>query len=152
MAEADVVLDALRTIPRGASLPDLLKLLPGFSSEQTATILNHLSSNQQIDMLSSPSGAVSFRAREALEASKTSNLSENERIVYQFIKGNGNRGIWVKEIKLKSGLHTQVVSSVIKSLEKNSLIKSVKSVKNPTKKVYMLFEMVPSVEITGGAW
>ncbi len=49
-------------------------------------------------------------------------------------------------------MHTQVVNNVIKALEKRQFIKSVKPVKNSTRKVYMLFELEPSTEVTGGAW
>jgi DNA-directed RNA polymerase III subunit RPC6 len=83
---------------------------------------------------------------------RTSSLNDTERIVYQLIKGAKNKGIWIKDIKSKSGLHTQLVNSNVKSLEKKMLIKAVKSVKTPTRKVYMLYELEPSVELTGGAW
>lgn len=46
----------------------------------------------------------------------------------------------------------QLVNASIKSLEKRNLIKSLKSVKNPTKKLYILSELEPSVELTGGSW
>ena len=49
-------------------------------------------------------------------------------------------------------MHIHVVNNCIKSLEKKNLIKSIKSVKNPTRKVYMLTEYEPSAEVTGGAW
>ncbi|EGF79925.1 hypothetical protein BATDEDRAFT_12133 [Batrachochytrium dendrobatidis JAM81] len=86
------------------------------------------------------------------ELFRTGSMSDNERIVYQFIKASGNKGTWIKDIKVKSGLHAQIVTQMIKNLEKKVLIKAVKSVKTPTKKVYMLSELDPSVELTGGAW
>ena len=100
-------------------------------------------------------------------------MTDTEKIVYQIIKSAKNKGIWIKDIKSKSNLHSQLVNTNIKSLEKKSMIKSVKSVKvwdtlssnsqgviahtyhetqNPTKKVYMLYDIEPSVELTGGAW
>ena len=45
-----------------------------------------------------------------------------------------------------------MVTLAIKQLERQGHIKSVKSVKTPTKKLYMLTEFEPSVELTGGAW
>jgi DNA-binding MarR family transcriptional regulator len=44
-------------------------------------------------------------------------------------------GIWIKDIKMRSGLHTQVVADCIKNLERNNLIKAVKSVKASVGKV-----------------
>jgi DNA-directed RNA polymerase III subunit RPC6 len=40
----------------------------------------------------------------------------------------------------------------LKALEQRKLVKAVKSVANGNRKVYMLFELEPSREITGGAW
>jgi DNA-directed RNA polymerase III subunit RPC6 len=79
-------------------------------------------------------------------------MSVSEKQVYNFIKSCGNRGTWLKDIKLKSGLHQQVVNQAIKSLERLNYIKSIKSVKNPTKKLFILAELEPSVELTGGTW
>ena len=56
-------------------------------------------------------------------------MNDTERIVYQLIKSSKNKGIWIKDIKAKSGLHTQLVNTNVKNLEKKMLIKSVKSVK-----------------------
>lgn len=39
-----------------------------------------------------------------------------------------------------------------KSLEQRQLIKAVKSVKFPTRKIYMLYNLTPSVELSGGPW
>jgi RNA polymerase Rpc34 subunit len=48
--------------------------------------------------------------------------------------------------------HVQLVSASIKSLEKRALIKSTKSVNNPTKKLYILAHLEPSLDLTGGSW
>ena len=44
------------------------------------------------------------------------------------------------------------INKCLKSLEQRKLIKAVKSVASSNRKVYMLFELEPSREITGGAW
>ena len=44
------------------------------------------------------------------------------------------------------------INKCLKSLEQRKLVKAVKSVANGNRKVYMLFELEPSREITGGAW
>lgn len=69
------------------------------------------------------------------------------------IKGSDNRGIWTKDLKTRTNLHQTVLNKVLKSLETTKkLIKSVRNVKNPTRKVYMLIGLSPSTEITGGPW
>jgi DNA-directed RNA polymerase III subunit RPC6 len=79
-------------------------------------------------------------------------LTGEEQIVYQAIHDAGNEGIWTKILKSKTNLHQMVITSCLKSLEKKSLVKSIKSIKNPTRKLYMLIDMVPSNEVTGGPW
>ena len=44
------------------------------------------------------------------------------------------------------------ITKIFKSLEARKLIKAVKSVSQQNRKVYMLYELEPSREITGGAW
>jgi DNA-directed RNA polymerase III subunit RPC6 len=72
-------------------------------------------------------------------------------MIYGYIKEVGNKGIWIKSLKNRTGLTTQV-DKAIKSMEKMGIIKSVKSIKHPTQKLYMLAELIASEELTGGAW
>ena len=41
---------------------------------------------------------------------------------------------------------------MFKNLENNRYIKSIKSVKHPTRKIYMLYNLQPSIDVTGGPW
>ena len=80
-------------------------------------------------------------------------------------------GIWTKHLKGKTELHQTVIDRCLKSLVQKQLIKSIKAVKvctlpcrsprfpltnrffqHPTRKIYMLYHLQPSVEITGGPW
>ena len=72
--------------------------------------------------------------------------------MYQIIQQSGNSGIWTKELKQRSNLPQAQITKIFKSLEARKLIKAVKSVSQQNRKVYMLFELEPSREITGGAW
>jgi DNA-directed RNA polymerase III subunit RPC6 len=72
--------------------------------------------------------------------------------VYQIIQQSGNTGIWTKELKQKSNLPQTQIGKIFKSLEARKLIKAVKHVAQQNRKVYMLYELEPSREITGGAW
>jgi len=47
---------------------------------------------------------------------------------------------------------TRQINKCLKALEHRKLVKAVKSVANGNRKVYMLTELEPSREITGGAW
>ena len=49
-------------------------------------------------------------------------------------------------------MHAANLGKVIKSLENKRFIKTIKNVKFPTRRIYMLSELNPSEEITGGPW
>ena len=53
---------------------------------------------------------------------------------------------------MKTNLAQPQIAKIIKVLESRNLIKSCKNVNNISRKVYMLYELEPSREITGGAW
>lgn len=73
-------------------------------------------------------------------------------MVLMIIEGAGTSGIWTKTIKWKSQLHARVLERVYKLLETKGLIKPMKHVKNPGRKMYILAGLEPSEDATGGAW
>ena len=85
-------------------------------------------------------------------ASKIKNMSTEEHMVFQAIEAAGREGIWSKTILDRTKLHRAVLNKALKSLETQRAIKSVKSVKHPTRKIYMLYHLQPSTEVTGGPW
>lgn len=93
-----------------------------------------------------------FAAISEKEAKKVSTMTPDEAIVYSHVEAAGREGIWTKTIKAKSNLHQHIVMRCLKSLESQSYIKSVKSVKHPTRKIYMLYHLTPSIDVTGGPW
>ena len=84
--------------------------------------------------------------------SKTKGFENEERLAYQIIEDSGNRGIWVRDIRIKSNLVQTQLMRILRSLESRKLIKSVKSVQATKRKVYMLYELTPDESVTGGAW
>ncbi|GMM44932.1 DNA-directed RNA polymerase III subunit C34 [Pichia kluyveri] len=86
------------------------------------------------------------------EAKKVNDMTADEAIVYSHVEAAGREGIWTKTIKAKTNLHQHIVLRCLKSLETQSYIKSVKSVKHPTRKIYMLYHLTPSIDVTGGPW
>ncbi|KAI8806598.1 RNA polymerase Rpc34 [Cladochytrium replicatum] len=115
-------------------------------------MFNRLAEKKMLDFVTFSDGSLGFRGRQAEEVTRIRGLDASETMIYQHIKNAGNKGLWSRDIKNRCGLHTQVVNKAIKTLETKNLIKSVKSIKNPTRKIYMLFNLEPSIELTGGAW
>ncbi|QPG76331.1 hypothetical protein FOA43_003717 [Brettanomyces nanus] len=86
------------------------------------------------------------------EAQKVNTMSNDEAMIYSYIAAADREGIWTKTLKAKTNLHQHVVLRCLKALESQSYIKSVKSVKHPQRKIYMLYHLTPSIEVTGGPW
>jgi DNA-directed RNA polymerase III subunit RPC6 len=93
-----------------------------------------------------------FQAISAAEALKISAMSDDEAMIYLYIEALGREGIWTKTIKAKTNLHQHIVVRCLKALENQRYIKLIKSVKHPTRKIYMLYNLQPLIEVTGGPW
>ncbi|KAJ1913399.1 34-kDa subunit of RNA polymerase III (C) [Mycoemilia scoparia] len=135
----------------GVTAEQLMELIPGIVAEDVANMVNKLSRRSMIEMCQL-GGGLAYRGIKSEEQTKLSILTQDEQMVYRQIKESGNEGIWIRTIQKLTNLHQQVVSRCIKSLESKSLIKSVKSIKNPVKKLYMLIDVKPSQALTGGPW
>lgn len=108
--------------------------------------------NKRLVKLAKSGDALMFQAISLSEANKISSMSEDEAMIYSYIEASAREGIWTKTIKAKTNLHQHIVVRCLKSLENQRYIKSVKSVKHPTRKIYMLYNLQPSIDVTGGPW
>ncbi|KAF9647078.1 hypothetical protein BDM02DRAFT_3146353 [Thelephora ganbajun] len=125
-------------------------IIPDTKTRENA--INFLLGVGLLKMLKDNQGTVSFRAVAKNEMNATKDLGGEESLVLGHIKATGNEGIWTKHLKGKTDLHQTIIDRCIKTLIQKQLIKAVKSVKHPTRKIYMLAHLDPSVELTGGPW
>jgi len=86
------------------------------------------------------------------EANKLAGLSSEQRLVYDVCDRASNKGIWTRDIKLATNIPQHNLTKILKVLEVKNLIKSVRSIASKSKKLYMLFDQMPTKEITGGPW
>lgn len=98
------------------------------------------------------SQAAGYELVEEAAAANYGGLTSDEQMVYGSIESAGTAGLWTKTIKAKSGVHANVLDKVYKSLESKGLIKPMKSVKHPQRKMYIRAGLTPSEEATGGTW
>lgn len=119
---------------------------------QLQNSINSLLSKSLLSAQQDHNGGLHFIAFSKSEASTMGQLDHDEGIIFSFIRVAGNEGIWTKQLKLRANLHQTVMQRCLKSLESKNLIKAVKSVKFPTRKIYMLSSLTPSVELSGGPW
>ncbi|KAF9076414.1 RNA polymerase Rpc34 [Rhodocollybia butyracea] len=119
---------------------------------QRKDALNYLLSVGLLKPLKSSKGVLSFRAVTKSEHTTSLGLTEEEKVVLGNIRAVQNEGIWKKHLNSKTNFHRAVLDRCLKTLEQKKLIKTVPSVQHPTRKIYMLEGLVPSVTLTGGPW
>ncbi|KAG4104028.1 hypothetical protein H8356DRAFT_981493 [Neocallimastix lanati (nom. inval.)] len=155
-ADEKQLFDLIQAYPKGISSVLALQHLDGWSINDLVTVGNSLSKKDLIEIRSSGTGpgnnVLTFVAVSEEEVHKLRSMDANEKIIYGYIKEAGSKGIWQKDLKIKSGIHQKQVLASLKALEKRKIIKTVKSIKNSIKRVYMLYELAPSDEVTGGTF
>ncbi|WFD22198.1 34-kDa subunit of RNA polymerase III (C) [Malassezia equina] len=119
--------------------------------EEQLLAINGLLKKNLFNAQKGPSG-IQYVAVSKGEASILGAMDSNELIIYNHIKEAKNEGIWTKLIKARTNLHQTVMTRCLRLLEQKQLVKSVKSVKFPTRKIYMLYDLTPSIELSGGPW
>lgn len=130
----------------GVTTEEIQREFPEISLAGIVSELNALAKAGSVDIFRTKTGMF---YRENKEAQQFSN--SEEKILYLLIKEAGNDGIWIKDIKTKSGLHHNLITKILRNLEQRLLIKSVKSIKQ-NRKVYMLYGTVPSADLGDGPW
>lgn len=150
MAEA-AILEQCKLHPEGIPDNDLAAKISHIPVNDRAVAINALLSARKLQIFKD-GDLIVYKEVKQDEAVKFRGLSSEDLLVYQIIQQSGNTGIWTKELKQKSNLPQTQISKIFKSLEARKLIKAVKHVAQQNRKVYMLYELEPSREITGGAW
>lgn len=127
------------------------------SSQIIVHCLNALLSAGELELLEAggASSSSSSRRREAMfrianDKKRLRGLSNTERAVYDQVRRASDSGLWVRHIRARLHITLPEVTKALKELERRDLIKSVHSIKYKTRKLYMLKELQPSREVTGG--
>ncbi|KAF8688384.1 RNA polymerase Rpc34 subunit, partial [Rhizoctonia solani] len=113
--------------------------------------INGLLKKSLLKIMKDSKGVLSYKAVDKADAKIVGLMDADESIVYKKIQEAKNEGIWTKHLK-STELHQSIITRALKSLEKKGLVKSIKSVKHPTRKIYILANLQPSVEVSGGPW
>jgi DNA-directed RNA polymerase III subunit RPC6 len=124
-----------------ARLPQLATVINALTTKGRLTMSRHATTSELVYSLISED-----------QASKFEGLDTSARLVYQIIEKSGNMGIWTKDIRTQSNIQQLALNKIFKSLEGRRLIKPTKSVTAKAKKLYMLYDLQPAKELTGGPW
>jgi DNA-directed RNA polymerase III subunit RPC6 len=114
-------------------------------------VINELSQDSRL-LMSKLDNQLYYTLVDGEVAQKYQGLDVSAKMVLQVIEKAGNKGVWTKDIRLQTNIQQQALNKIFKLLETRHLIKPVKSVTAKAKKLYMLFELTPSKELTGGVW
>jgi DNA-directed RNA polymerase III subunit RPC6 len=131
-----------------AELTQLLALHGSFSDAEIVGTTNQLIIEGRVFPLSEKNQVV-YQLQSEDQASAFQALSSEERLVLQIVRESGNLGIWNLDIKVKTGIPTQHVNRILKSLEIQGQVKCVKSMQHKNRKVWMLSEIEPSTDTVG---
>ena len=126
-------------------VPDVQKLMPLIDLLQKESKLQARSIDND--------SAVAFTVRAESAVSKYSTITDkNARNIYRLIENAGTAGMWKATLKRRLNLHENVVEKALRALQGTKHIKQLKSARSTAKKTYMLYELEPTKEVTGGGW
>lgn len=147
-----IIVSHAQSNPDGLSNTDLSELIPNVAVEHRVAAINKLLQQGQLEILTKNNSLI-YRYKDPLKQGNMPKGADNEeKIVYSIIEEGGNKGIWIRDIRVKSNLIMTQLNKILKNLETRKLIKAVKSVNASKKKVYMLYNLEPDRSVTGGAW
>ncbi|KAL3998484.1 RNA polymerase Rpc34 subunit family protein [Acanthocheilonema viteae] len=147
-SQADV-LAVLASNEDGLSNEDLMKQTAGMDVKARGEAVNALLSSGKIEMLPGHTpGAFILRLR---KGTQIADATHEEQLIYSLIEESGKKGIWIRDIRDRTGLSQTQMRKVLKVLEQRKLVKSIKAV-GTTKKCYMLYDVVADESLTGGTF
>lgn len=92
----------------------------------------------------------STRPRDAAKAITL--LNADEKMIYSYVEDAHQKGIWLRELKKRTNINPTVVQKTMGKLEGARLVKSIKNIRAPMQKTYLLYHLVPSDDVTGGSF
>eukprot|EP00736_Rhodelphis_marinus_P011047 Rmarinus@m.13321 len=130
----------------GVSEQQASAIMTGVSQEKIVNAMNTLLRKHRLRLLRAANGAIVMKSVSHAAAERMSGLTREDILLFQLIEQSSDKGIWVRDLRMKSNLQNARVTKSLKVLEDKKLIKSV-NLKN--KRLYMLFDMQPHPDIAG---
>jgi len=132
-------LAASSSTPEGTSMSSLMPLIQELT-------------NHSLLRLSKLDRALCWSPRPRDAAKAITLLTGEEKLVYSHVEDAHQKGIWMRDLKKRTNLAQPVVQKVMGKLEGVRLVKSIKNVRAPAQKTFMLYHLVPSDDVTGGSF
>ena len=117
----------IQSNPSGISSEDVMTNFANHSAEERVQALNKLLQKELLEILQKGNKLI-YRSKDPKKTGIPKGADNEEKVVYSIIEEAGNKGIWIRDIRTKSNLNMTQLDKILKNLEKEKLIKSVKSV------------------------
>ena len=137
------IFDFIETRPNGVTEDDLLVKFSKYNIDTVKFLLQELIESQKLE-LKQKNGKVIYVV-------KFIDQSNYENLILSLLEKSGPKGLWIKDIRIKANIPYNFLVKILKKLEQEQLIKSVKGI-NTNKKTYILYDIEPDKEVTGGIW
>lgn len=141
--------DGIRSI--SFAQDDLLKIGDIASARDLMPLIQYLT-NHGLFRTVRLSGKLGWTARPREAAKQIIALDRDEKTIYEIIEEAHTTGIWTRDIKKKTSVAQNVVGKALTKMEKGNLIKSIKSIKAPAQRTYMLAHLTPNEDVTGNSF
>ncbi|EMC99857.1 hypothetical protein BAUCODRAFT_63420 [Baudoinia panamericana UAMH 10762] len=79
-------------------------------------------------------------------------LGHPDRMLYEYVEDAHRKGIWLRDLRKRSGIQGQSVDKAMNRLENARLVKVIRNVKSPMQKTYLLSHLMPTDDVTGGSF
>lgn len=120
------LLHLLAEFPKGLAIENMQTQMPHVSLNVFVSIINKLMMQKKVVMFNSKQeGKLIYRLA---DGHKLKGADVEESVVLDYIEATGNKGIWTRDLRNKSGLQQTTLNKVLKNLEGKKLIKAVSSV------------------------
>jgi len=131
----------------------LTQQMRGVNEADKVSAINALVEANRLLVSVNERGVPVYRYQSEEAAQRMREMDPEEYAVYEKVADAKDRGVTAVDLRQKLAAYgfTQVtLNKVLKKMEKRGIVKKLKSMQQKHKQVYMLMEVEPSAEVTGG--
>jgi len=147
------ILKVLESQPEGVEDQLLTVALKNVDERIKVEALNNMLTQNRVVLFVNGKGQPVYKYQNEEQANRLKDLDQEDVLVYQLVEEARDQGVQAADMKAKlapQGFNTVILNKVLKKLEKRGLIKKIKSLQQKNKLVWMLMEVEPSADVTGG--
>ncbi|OQS54504.1 POLR3F [Ecytonucleospora hepatopenaei] len=137
------ILEFIAAHKDGVTENKIFETFPGLSTVDFVLITSDLLTSNLLEVTENQDGQKTYKAQTLQNSYET--------LILNLLEDSSDNGVWLKDIKNKTNIPHAYLLKLLRKLEQECKIKSVKSL-NTNKKTYVLFDIEPNKIVTGGVW